>query len=209
MSYDEHDAAMDEFYEQISRELYPDHKQQAIEEFTAERLRSFYITHPSVMRPAVEAVQEAKALLAAERFSPALVFSASAFELLLKATLLRPVVYGLVHHDALAELLVQRVVGRQTDIGRYEGLLAKLFEELAGINLRAICREGVTTPLLKEAAELQGLRDRILHQGTHCSHEEAERAFHVALSIYEEIVVPMIGALRLRVGEKGVIAPAV
>ena len=209
MSYDERDAAMDEFYEQISRELYPDHKQQAIEEFTTERLRSFYIQHPNVMRPAVEAVKEAKALLAAQRYSPALVFSASAFELLLKATLLRPVVYGLVHHDALAELLVQRVVGRQTDISRYEGLLARLFEELAEVDLRAICREGIATPLMKEATELQGLRDRILHQGAHCTREEAERAFQVAVSIFEEVVVPMIGALQLRVGEKGAIAPAV
>jgi HEPN domain-containing protein len=209
MSYDEHDAARDEFYEQISRELYPEHKQQAIQEFTAERLRSFYIQYPNVMRPAVDAVQEAKALLAAQRYSPALVFSASAFELFLKATLLRPVVYGLVHHDALAELVVQRVVGKQTDIERYEGLLARLFDELAGIELGAICREGARTRLMNEAKQLQGLRDRILHRGEHCSREDAERAFQVAVAIYEEIVVPMVGALQLEVGEKGVIAPAV
>lgn len=209
MSYDENDAARDEFYEQISRELYPDHKQQAIEEFTAERLRSFYIKQPNVMRPAVEAIQEAKALLAASRYSPALVFSASAFELLLKATLLRPVVYGLVHHDALAEILVQRVVGRQTDIGRYEGLLSRLFDQLAKIDLSAISREGVTTTLMKEAKELQSLRDQILHQGAHCSQQEAEKAFLVAVAIYEMIVVPMIGSLQLKVGEKGVIGSAV
>ena len=208
MSYDEYDAARDDFYEQISRELYPEHKQQAIEEFTAERLRSFYIQHPNVMRPAVEAVQEAKALLAAGRYSPALVFSASAFELLLKATLLRPVVYGLVHHDALAELVVQRVIGKQTDIERYEGLLARLFDELAQIDLRAICREGETTALMKEAKQLQSLRDLILHRGDHCSREEAERAFQVAVAIYDEVVVPMVGALRLKVAEKGVIVPA-
>jgi hypothetical protein len=83
MSYDENDAARDDFYEQISRELYPDHKQQAIEEFTADRLRSYYVKNPGVMRPAVDAVQEAKALLAVGRHSPALVFSASAIELLL------------------------------------------------------------------------------------------------------------------------------
>lgn len=209
MSHDEIDDARDEFYEQISRELYPDHKQQAIEEFTAERLRSFYIKQPNVMRPAVEAIQEAKALLAASRYSPALVFSASAFELLLKATLLRPVVYGLVHHDALAEILVQRVVGRQTDIGRYEGLLSRLFDQLAKIDLSAISREGATTTLMEEAKELQSLRDKILHQGAHCPPLEAEKAFLVAVAIYDMIVVPMIGALQLKVGEKGVIKSAV
>jgi len=48
MIYDELDAARDEMYELISYELYPDHKQQAIEEFTTDRLRSYYVKHPSV-----------------------------------------------------------------------------------------------------------------------------------------------------------------
>lgn len=205
MSYDENDAARDEFYEQISRELYPDHKQQAIEEFTAERLRSYYIEHPDVMRPAVEAIQEAKALLAANRYSPALVFSASAFELLLKATLLQPVVFGLVHHNALAEIIMKRVVGRQTDIDRYEGLLSRLFDSLAGIDLSAITRKGAAMALMKEAKGFQSLRDRILHQGAHCSPQESETAFLVAEAIYEMIVVPMFCALQLTVGEQGVI----
>ena len=207
MSYDENDAALDDFYEQISRELYPDHKQQAIEEFTADRLRSYYVKSPGVMRPAVDAVQEAKALLAVGRHSPALVFSASAIELLLKATLLRPVVYGLVHNDALAEIIVQRVIGRQTDIERYEGLLAGLFHTLAKIDLRAICRDGVALPLLQEAKQFQSLRDKILHQGTHCSPQDAETAFSVAVAVYDKIVAPMLFALGLKVEEKGVIEP--
>jgi len=207
MSYDENDAARDDFYEQISRELYPDHKQQAIEEFTADRLRSYYVKSPGVMRPAVDAVQEAKALLAVGRHSPALGFSASAIELLLKATLLRPVVYGLVHNDALAEIIVQRVIGRQTDIERYEGLLAGLFHTLAKIDLRAICRDGVTLPLLQEAKQFQSLRDKILHQGTHCSPQDAETAFSVAVAVYDKIVAPMLFALGLKVEEKGVIEP--
>lgn len=205
----EQEYEMEEFYDRIREELYPDHKQQAIEEFTADRLHSFYLQNPMVMRPAVDAIQESKILLAAERNSPALVFSASAYELLLKATLLRPVVYGLVHHDALAELIVQKVVGRQTNIDRYESLLARLFETLANINISTIHRSGSTVPLMQEAKELQGLRDKILHQGVSCTRADAERALSVAIAIYEEIVSPMICALGLRVGEKGVIAPAV
>lgn len=41
MSYDEHDAAMDEMYERISAELCPEHREQAVSEFTSDRLRSF------------------------------------------------------------------------------------------------------------------------------------------------------------------------
>jgi len=50
--------AMEGFYDQISRELYPDHKEQAIEEFTEEKLKSYYQKNSKVMRPAVDAIQE-------------------------------------------------------------------------------------------------------------------------------------------------------
>jgi hypothetical protein len=116
-------------------------------------------------------------------------------------------VYGLVHNDALAEIIVQRVVGRQTDIERYEGLLAGLFHTLATIDLRAICREGATLPLLQEAKQFQSLRDKILHQGTHCSPQDAETAFSVAVAVYSKIVSPMLFSLRLKVEAKGVIEP--
>ena len=93
MSFDPSDAAEDEFYESIARELYPEHKTQAIVEFTAERLRSFYIAHPRVMLPAVEAIQEAQRLSISGHHSAALVFLVTAIELLLKTTVLRPVVH--------------------------------------------------------------------------------------------------------------------
>jgi len=51
MSYDEKDAALDEMYYRIGQELYADQQAQAIEEFTADRLRSFYLMNPEVMRP--------------------------------------------------------------------------------------------------------------------------------------------------------------
>lgn len=144
MSYDESDAARDEFFEQISRELYPDHKIQAIEEFTADRLRSFYVMHPGVMRPAVDSLQEGKALRALGKHSAALVFFVTAIELLLKATLLKPVIYGLVHHEGLADVVVRYALG-QAGFDRYEGLLADLFLRLAGIDLKTIHREGIST----------------------------------------------------------------
>ena len=124
MGYDEQDAAMDEFYDQISKELYPEHKEQAIEEFTEERLKSYYLQNPDVMRPAVDAIQEGNWQLDQERFSPALVFYVTAIELLLKATLLRPVLYGLIHNEGIAEIMIKHILG-QTGVERYENLLAQ------------------------------------------------------------------------------------
>ena len=96
MSYDPQDAAFDQMYERISDELYPEHKERALSDFTEERLRSFYLDNPAVMRPAVDILQEVKRLQENGHSSATVVFCATAIELFLKATLLQPIVYGLV-----------------------------------------------------------------------------------------------------------------
>ena len=161
MSYGPEDAAWDEAYENMSRQLYPEHKEQAIAEFTRERLRSYYVTRPEVLEPAVRAFKEAKSLLAASHHAAALVFAASATELFLKVALLRPVVYGLVHSEGLAELVVTSTLS-QPGFKRYEQLLAKLFFELAGIELKMLLRKPGSRPLLEEASEIRVPPARLL-----------------------------------------------
>jgi HEPN domain-containing protein len=207
MSYDPNDAARDEFYEQISRELYPEHRLQAIDEFTAERLSSFYIKYPDVMRPALEALHEGTELLSMKRYSPAVVFFVSSIELFLKATLLKPVVYGLVHHEALADIIVTYTLG-QTGFERYESLLEDLFAALAKMDIKEISRKDSETKLLIESKELQKLRNRVIHQGAVCTEAEAKKAFLVSVAVFELIVEPMLGALGLMVQEGGSVKPA-
>jgi len=60
MSYTEEDAKWDEFWDQMSRELYPEHKEQAIEEFTTERLQSFYLKNPDILAPGIRMYIEAR-----------------------------------------------------------------------------------------------------------------------------------------------------
>ena len=100
MSYDSLDSVLDEMYDQISRDLYPEHKAQAISEFTAERLRSFYVANPQVIRPAIDAIQEGKRLATGGHSAAAIVFFVTAIKILLKANLLKPVVPGLVNTTA-------------------------------------------------------------------------------------------------------------
>lgn len=207
MSVDYHDAAMDDMLEHISDELYPEHREKAISEFTGERLRSYYVKNPNVMQAAVMTLREAKALAASSHFSAALVFSASAYELLLKATLLRPVLHGLVHNDALAEVLVHRMLGVTTDIKRYEELLAKLFNEIASLDLATLRRPNAKTPLIAEIIKYQKLRNRILHAGIACKEPDADEAQEVGIAIFSQIVVPLLSALGLRSDDLGIIHP--
>ena len=204
MSYDEHDAALDAMYEQIGRELYPDHKVQAIGEFAAERLRSYYVANPRVMRPAVESLQEGKRLAEARHYAAAVVFFTSAVELFLKTTLLKPVVHGLIHSDGLADIVVQHALG-QTGFDRYTDLLARLFAQYASIEIKTISRTEADEPLLVECTALQRLRNQIIHQGATCTEVQASKALLVSVAVYDLIVVPMLFAIGLTVIEEGAI----
>lgn len=206
MSTDEYDAALDEMYERIGEELYPEHKAQAIGEFTAERLRSFYLKNPEVMRPALLAFKEAKALHEANHHSAALVFFVTSIELFLKATLLKPVVYGLVHNDGLADVIVQYALG-QSGFDRYKNLLARFFTDIAKIDLNEIRRDGASKALLDEALEIQQVRNKIIHQGAVCTESDSCLARDIALLVFGRIVVQMFHALGLDVLEKGLIKP--
>jgi len=202
MSYDELDAARDAMFDEIARDLYPEHKAQAIVEFTTERLQSYYIANPGVMRPAVDAIKEGRKLQANGHSAAAVVFFVTAIELLLKATLLKPVVHGLVHSEGLAEIIVQLALG-QPGFDRYTKLLAKLFNELVGIDITTVSRPSVTEFLLKECAGQQSLRNKIIHQGASATADQADNARSVAVAVYELVVKPMLTQVGLEAGEHG------
>lgn len=202
MSYDETDAAWDEFYDKISEELYPEHKDQAITEFTKERLQSFYLKNPKVMRPAVDAIQEGKKLQENQHYSAALIFFVSAIEILLKATLLKPVIYGLIHNEDLADVIVKNTLG-QSGFNRYEGLLSKIFQEQAGVKLSSVNRESSNKPLLIECKEMQDIRNKIVHQGSKCLSDQAELSRLVTVAVFELIVRPVLYSIDLTVIERG------
>lgn len=202
MTYDPLDEARDAMYEEIGRELYPEHKAQAITEFTSERLQSYYVANPKVMRPAIDVIQEGRRLQEGGHSAAAIVFFVTAIELLLKATLLKPVVHGLVHSDGLAEVIVQHALG-QPGFDRYAKLLAKLFNEIVALDITTISRTDASESLLTECTAQQTLRNKIIHQGAGATTEQAEQAHLVSVAVYELVVRPMLGHLELQVVERG------
>jgi hypothetical protein len=202
MSYDAHDAAMDEAYERLSEELYPEHKAQAIIEFTYSRLRSYYLQHPEVLTPAIRTYKTAEALLAANHPAAALVFAASSVELFLKACLLRPVVAGLVHSEAVANLVVESALS-QTGFDRYKKLLAGLFKELTQVELAGIVRADASKPLLDEASALQERRNSVVHRGADVPAQEAQAAFSIATAVFNQILAVVLRELGLSVKRGG------
>ncbi|WP_422898936.1 hypothetical protein [Propionivibrio sp.] len=158
------------------------------------------------MRPAVDAIQEGKRLAQGGHNSAAVVFFVTAIEILLKATLLKPVVHGLVLSEGLAGIIVEKALG-QPGFDRYSSLLAQLFSELAGMDIQAIKRKETNDKLLAECTALQKLRNQIIHQGATCKPELSSHGLAVSVAVYELVVQPMLSKLGLHVIEHGEIQP--
>jgi len=83
MSMTEDECAYDEYMS----ELYEEHKREAIEEFTFERLQSYYVASQLLAEPASNALKEARVLTPVNA-TAGFVFAAIAMEVGLKETLL-------------------------------------------------------------------------------------------------------------------------
>lgn len=199
MSYDEQDAAMDDFYDRMSEELYPDHKEQAIDEFIEERMQSYYLQNPNIIQTPIDCYHHANELI---EVSPqcALVMYTTTIELLLKSVLLKPVLYGMVHNENIANLIVNSTTG-QSGFSRYNKLLGSLCLHAAKTKLNDI-KGNNGKPILSEAEEIQKIRNRVVHQGYFSTIDEMGKAKNIANLVLSEVVEPVLNNMNLIIGQK-------
>jgi hypothetical protein len=203
MSYSEEDASWDELWDQMSKELYPDHKEQAIEEFTTTRMQSYYLKNPDVLAPGLQMYIEAKELLE-KHPSASFVFATSAIELFLKSALLKPVISGLIHNEPLSKIIVETSLN-STGFIRYKKLLSGLFTELINIDIDKVKRIGSHEYLFREASEVQKKRNEIIHQGIVVDKDDAIFAISVAYGVLHSIVNPMLLGIGLWMDKRGIV----
>lgn len=202
------DVMREEAYEAMSRELYPEHRDQAIEEFTSERLQSYYLKNPDVAVNAGRAYKEAQSLLEHGHSSACVVFAVTAIEQFLKAALLKPVVFGLIHVESLASLVVDVAMDQNGGLDRYKKLLAGLFNDLAGIDVATVRRDGAQNPLLDEVRALQYQRNKIVHRAEKAAETDAKHALDVASGVFSLVFLHLLAALGLQIIKGGHIVRA-
>src|SRR5712692_4312961 len=107
------DDPYDHIYDEIYRDPPEDLRLKIVDEFAAERLRSYYEEQPFIMDEAVAALREAKRLTA-EHPAASIVFAVAAIDICVKEALVRPMLLGLFHteHPRLADIadLLARVL---------------------------------------------------------------------------------------------------
>ena len=173
--------------------LYEEHYEEAIKEFTAERLLSYYQANPDLAKPARHSLVYAQSLMP-EHPKAALVFAATAMELGIKVVLLKPIVFGLVHTEALASFITD-LTTQHTGMVRFHGLLTEVLKHFGGVDLKTFKRTGSNRTLWQEIVEVQKARNGVIHRGENAEDSTAELAVAVAHSLLHGIVPQVVGKL--------------
>ena len=188
-------------YDEAMSALYEEHKEQAIQEFTVERLQSYYIHYPDIAKPAFHALSEARQLISRHP-TASFIFSAISIEVGIKVTLLTPVVYGLVHSESLASIITDMVI-RQTSIDRFQKLLFKILSEYGGIDLDILKRPRSPKLLWDEMKNVQKRRNQVVHRAESVNINESKQALSVAAYVLENIFPNLIEYIKLHIHKDG------
>lgn len=164
-----------------------------VERFASERLQSFYLDNPDVAKAALWALGEARSLLGAHP-SAALVFAVAAMEVGLKAMLLKPILYGLVHAEFAGALIAELATERQD---RSKGLVFAILAEYGGIDLKTYRRPGAPKTLWEEMADVQKARNSVVHRAEAAAVADATLATELASHVVETLFPAVISKLGL------------
>jgi hypothetical protein len=189
------DEAYAELVDEISRE--------AIDEFTSERLRSYYIGHPNVAVQVFNMHREAKKLVDVSP-SAALVLFTTAIEVALKVTLLKPVIYGLVHNELVADLISDLAV-KHNGFDRFKPLLGRVLAEYGAIDFEAFTIQGHKKTMWGEITVIQNTRNAVVHRAELANRELTLLAQDVSTMIIGNYLTAVLKGLGLHLSTDGVV----
>lgn len=193
------DAEAEGWYDQV----YAEGAERARDEFKIERLQSFYRANPRVALPALECLQEAKSLVGASNRGAVMLATTSA-ELVVKAAILRPLVFGLVHSDSLA-LLVANSIVESRGVERLRDLLIEILKDVAGVDLKLFKRAEAKTSLWNEITSNQKTRDGVIHRGSSATSDDADFAIAVAEGALKELLPAVLVGVNLHIHDDGLV----
>jgi hypothetical protein len=181
-------------------ELYQENAEQAMAEFKEERLRSYYLANPFAVSPAATILKEAKNLKGVSA-NACLVLATTAAEVGIKAGLLRPVVYGLIHTELFAGPVTDMVLGH-TGFDRFTRLLFEILREFGGVDLNTFRRSDSSRPLWEELQANQKVRNAFVHRAQAVDEKDSDLALAVAVATLEQLVPKVVTKLGLHFHEE-------
>ena len=196
------DDWLDDLYRNFAKEVLAgglDLYEEVIAKFTSERLQSYYVRNPNIAERALWALKQARSLRAVNP-EACLLFAVTAAEVGLNSCLLKPILHGLVHHDAMAIVIGELVPEQRND--KFRNLLFGILREYGGIDLRTYKRKSVKQTLWEELLQSQRLRNSVIHRGDEINAPDAQQAVDVASLIVENLLPAVITKLGLHTNDK-------
>src|ERR1035441_4218906 len=199
----EEQAAEEAYQEQLLEELGPGWAEEngfalyedAIKEFTAERLQSYYVANPNLAEPAYESLVYAQSLIPSHP-KAALVFAVTATELAIKTVLLKPIVFGLVHTEALASFITD-LTTKHTGMDNFQTILTEILARFGGVDLKVFKRAASKKTLWQEIGEVQKARNAVVHRGDDVEDAIALLGIAVAATLLKEVFPQILTKLLL------------
>lgn len=191
---DNHDYKQDQMY----ADLYDEFKEHAIEEFTIECLRSYYLANRCLAKPAVDFLAEARNLVATHA-TAGFLFSFIAIEVGLKATLLKPIVSGLVQTSSIADPIAELLLRNAPD--RLQELTIRILSEHSEVDFREYKRPKSGKTVWLEITEIQKLRNRVMHRAERVSRAKAELSVCIGSAILETFFPSILKEVNLHLHE--------
>jgi hypothetical protein len=181
---------------EFAREFFEDNYEEAVRVFTSERLQSFYVEHPNLAVPALDALNYARTLMPTYPRA-AVVFGATSTELVIKSVLLKPLISGLVHIEDLALLVVEQSTN-QTGMDRFQKLLAGIVSEFSSFELSTLKRPNSSQTLWQEIKIVQEARNGVVHRGETVDEEMATRSIEIADTLLNVVLPDVLSKLDLQ-----------
>jgi hypothetical protein len=179
-------------------------RENAVKEFTFERMRSYYIGHPDICKPVLRRLDESKTLLSTNN-AASLIFSLSASEVCLKALIMRPMVYGFVHQVYIADIVAGLVVSHM-GWDRFKKLLDHILKVKLGIDLEVMNYRGRKINMWSQFNDLVKIRNDVLHKIHDSDRLQAELSLELADQLCNFLFPELLSNFSLRMDEYGTIS---
>lgn len=162
---------------------------QVIALFVSERLHSYYLQTPQILDRSRWALLQARELVP-DHPEASLIMAVTAAEVGLKSGLLKPILHGLVHDDAMAGVVAELVPEQRND--RFKDLLFGILREYGGVDLQKFKRDCALKTLWQEMEEIQRVRNQVVHRAAAVAPEDTVRAIAIAeiilLNLYPAVL---------------------
>ncbi len=108
--------------------------------------------------------------------------------------MLKPIIYGFIHNDSMAPLIVELAFG-SAGLDRVRKLLAKVFQDVCSLDLMTFVRKDGKEALWAEILAVQKQRDCIVHRAEFVTKVDAEKAVAIAGAVVEELFPALVTGL--------------